>query len=67
MTPMHRMNPERVLELKQLETQRRLRCRECKHLPAKVDHGWIDTDARCNAPRLYLIGRKNCPGKKGSA
>lgn len=67
MTPMHRMNPERVLELKQLETQRRLRCRGCKHLPDKVQDGWIDTDARCNAPRPYLIGRKSCPARKGTA
>ena len=64
-----RIGPQKVFELKQIETQKRERCHGCIHLPKKFEDSWAEPERRCNHPREFMVGRRQCWGRKdyGSA
>ena len=59
-----RVGPQKTFELKQAETRRRERCHNCTYLPPKFEDSWAEPDRRCTHQREFLIGRRNCLGRK---
>ena len=60
-----RLGPQKIFELRQVETQKRERCHGCSYLPPQYPDSCSEPDRRCNHPREFLIGRRNCWGRKG--
>ena len=64
-----RINPEKRLMMKQIETGKRERCRNCIYPPPKLEDSWAEPDRTCDHKREFHIGRRKCWGRKdyGSA